>query len=216
MLQKYKKNDAESRNHIWVPSIGVGGIKFYKGNLFPEWENSLLIGSLKFQYLSILERDGFIRRDPEVSRGIELLDGFAFDGNRLRIPLLGIVAAGDPIPVPSQDSWVFTDTIELPEPFLSSGYSQDLYALRVKGLSMIDALVADGDVVIVDAKSALKDGDMIVGWLKTENEVTLKKMYVEESHVRLQPANPLMDPIFVDYGNLEVQGKVVGVLRNIV
>ncbi len=166
--------------------------------------------------LSILERDGFIRRDPEVSRGIELLDGFAFDGNRLRIPLLGIVAAGDPIPVPSQDSWVFTDTIELPEPFLSSGYSQDLYALRVKGLSMIDALVADGDVVIVDAKSALKDGDMIVGWLKTENEVTLKKMYVEESHVRLQPANPLMDPIFVDYGNLEVQGKVVGVLRNIV
>ena len=166
--------------------------------------------------LSILERDGFIRRDPEVSRGIELLDGFAFDGNRLRIPLLGIVAAGDPIPVPSQDSWVFTDTIELPEPFLSSGYSQDLYALRVKGLSMIDALVADGDVVIVDAKSALKDGDMIVAWLKTENEVTLKKMYVEESHVRLQPANPLMDPIFVDYGNLEVQGKVVGVLRNIV
>ena len=94
--------------------------------------------------------------------------------------MLGIIAAGDPIPVPSQDSWIFTDTIELPEPFLSSGDSQGLYALRVKGLSMIDALVADGDVVIVDAKSALKDGDMIVGWLKTENEVTLKKMYVEE------------------------------------
>lgn len=166
--------------------------------------------------LSILERDGFIRRDPEVSRGIELLDGFGFDGNRVRVPLLGIIAAGDPIPVPSQDSWIFTDTIELPEPFLSSGDSQGLYALRVKGLSMIDALVADGDVVVVDAKSALKDGDMIVAWLKTENEVTLKKMYVEESHVRLQPANPLMDPIFVDYGNLEVQGKVVGVLRNIV
>jgi repressor LexA len=166
--------------------------------------------------LSILERDGVIRRDPEVSRGIELLDGFGIDGNRLRVPLLGIIAAGDPIPVPSQDSWIFTDTIELPEPFLSSGDNQSLYALRVKGLSMIDALVADGDVVIVDAKSALKDGDMIVAWLKTENEVTLKKMYVEESHVRLQPANPLMDPIFVDYGNLEVQGKVVGVLRNIV
>ena len=164
--------------------------------------------------LSILEREGFIRRDPEVSRGIELLNASGFDENRLRVPLLGIIAAGDPIPVPAQDSWVFADTIELPESFLTSG--ENLYALRVKGLSMIDALVTDGDVVIVDAKSALQDGDVVVALLKTENEVTLKKMYIEEHRVRLQPANPLMDPIFVDYGNLEVQGKVVGVLRNIV
>ena len=164
--------------------------------------------------LSILEREGFIRRDPEVSRGIELLNASGFDENRLRVPLLGVIAAGDPIAVPAQDSWVFADTIELPESFLTSG--ENLYALRVKGLSMIDALVTDGDVVIVDAKSALQDGDMVVALLKTENEVTLKKMYVEENRVRLQPANPLMDPIFVDYGNLEVQGKVVGVLRNIV
>ena len=164
--------------------------------------------------LSILEREGLIRRDPEVSRGIELLNGFGIDKNLIRVPLLGLIAAGDPIPVPTEDSWVLADTIELPAQFLK--YSQNLYALRVKGLSMIDALVADGDVVIVDAKSPLQNGDMIVAWLKTENEVTLKKMYVEEKWVRLQPANPLMEPIFVAHDNLDVQGKVVGVLRNIV
>ncbi len=164
--------------------------------------------------LSILEREGLIRRDPEVSRGIELLNGFGIDKNLIRVPLLGLIAAGDPIPVPTEDSWVLADTIELPAQFLK--YSQNLYALRVKGLSMIDALVADGDVVIVDAKSPLQNGDMIVAWLKTENEVTLKKMYVEEKWVRLQPANPLMEPIFVAQDNLDVQGKVVGVLRNIV
>ena len=164
--------------------------------------------------LSILEREGLIRRDPEVSRGIELLNGFGIDENLIRVPLLGLIAAGDPIPLPTEDSWVLADTIELPAQFLK--YSQNLYALRVKGLSMIDALVADGDVVIVDAKSPLQNGDMIVAWLKTENEVTLKKMYVEEKWVRLQPANPLMEPIFVAQDNLDVQGKVVGVLRNIV
>ena len=164
--------------------------------------------------LSILEREGLIRRDPEVSRGIELLNGSSIDESQVRVPLLGMIAAGDPIPVPAEDSWFLADTIELPARFLK--YSEKLYALRVKGLSMIDALVADGDVVIVDAKSPVQDGDMIVAWLKAENEVTLKKMYVEENRVRLQPANPLMEPIFVAYDNLDVQGKVLGVLRNIV
>ena len=84
----------------------------------------------------------------------------------------------------------------------------------MKGTSMIDALVDDGDVVIVEPVDSVQDGDMVVAWLQVEKEVTLKRLYREEGRIRLQPANSTMEPIYVDPENIEVQGRVVAVLRN--
>ncbi|MBF8266670.1 MAG: lexA [Dehalococcoidia bacterium] len=166
--------------------------------------------------LRILEREGYIRRDREVARGIELLEG----GRRRRastgVPVLGYIAAGEPIPVLTQESWGSiepVDVLDLPREFL--GKEREVYALRVKGTSMIDALVDDGDVVIVQPVTSIQDGDMVVAWLKVEKEVTLKRIYREGNRIRLQPANASMQPIYVDSENIDVQGKVVAVLRSI-
>jgi repressor LexA len=93
------------------------------------------------------------------------------------------------------------------------GNRENIYALRVKGTSMIDALVNDGDVVILEATSAAKDGEMVAAWLKREQEATLKKLYVEGERVRLQPANETMAPIYTDASNVEVQGRVIAAFR---
>lgn len=163
--------------------------------------------------LRILERLGHIRRDREVSRGIEVLVG---GRRRGRVPVLGYIAAGEPTPVPTQESWgdfEAIDELEVPQGLLGE-VPADAYALRVKGTSMIDALVDDGDVVIVRPVDTVRNGDMVVAWLQTEKEVTLKRLYNEGDRVRLQPANSTMSPIYVDPENLEVQGKVVAVLRS--
>lgn len=165
--------------------------------------------------LHILEREGYIHRDREVSRGIEVLGGSKNLSSGARVSVLGYIAAGEPVPVPTEESWGATeplDVLDLPQEFL--GNAKDVYALRVKGTSMIDALVDDGDVVIVEPVDSVQDGDMVVAWLQVEKEVTLKRLYREEGLIRLQPANSTMEPIYVDPDNIEVQGKVVAVLRN--
>ena len=165
--------------------------------------------------LHILEREGYIHRDREVSRGIEVLGGNKEARTGTRVPVLGYIAAGEPVPVPTQESWGAAeplDVLDLPQGFL--GNAKDVYALRVKGTSMIDALVDDGDVVIVEPVDSVQDGDMVVAWLQVEKEVTLKRLYREEGRIRLQPANSTMEPIYVDPENIEVQGRVVAVLRN--
>ena len=165
--------------------------------------------------LKILERKGYIRRDREVSRGIEVLGGDRQRVQANRVPVLGSIAAGEPIPVPAQESWASAepvDMLDIPQGFLSN--VEGAYALRVKGTSMIDALVDDGDTVIVRPVTSISDGDMVVAWLKIEKEVTLKRLYHEGSRIRLQPANSTMQPIYVDPDNIEVQGKVVAVIRN--
>jgi repressor LexA len=166
--------------------------------------------------LHILERGGYIRRDREVSRGIEVLGESRGANAGTRIPVLGYIAAGEPVPVPSQESWGAAeplDVLDLPQGFLGK-IKKDAYALRVKGTSMIDALIDDGDVVIVQPVDSVQDGDMVVAWLQIEKEVTLKRLYREGDRIRLQPANSTMEPIYVDPENLEVHGKVVGVIRN--
>ena len=147
--------------------------------------------------LRILEREGHIRRDREVSRGIEVLVG---GRRRGRVPVLGYIAAGEPTPVPTQESWSdyeAIDELDVPQGLLGE-VPADAYALRVKGTSMIDALVDDGDVVIVRPVDSVKNGDMVVAWLHAEKEVTLKRLYHEGERVRLQPANSTMSPIYVD------------------
>lgn len=160
--------------------------------------------------LNILEREGHIRRDAEVSRGIELLgrprSGFS-------VPLVGVIAAGEPIPVPSPDAWT-TDSLETLElPREMAGHRGDVYALRVKGDSMIDALIGDGDVVLMQATRTAENGQMVAAWLKREKEVTLKRFYREGRRIRLQPANERLAPLYVEADNVEIQGRVVGVIR---
>ena len=165
--------------------------------------------------LDILEREGFIRRHPGISRGIELVRRAA-DLRANKVPLVGTIAAGEPIPVPAPEVWDITagsETIEVPED-LTQG-KENVYALKVKGTSMIDALINDGDIVLMQSASTVEDGEMAAVWLKEEKEVTLKKVHRERNRIRLQPANSQMKPIYTGPDNVEIQGKVIGVIRKL-
>ena len=164
--------------------------------------------------LKRLEEKGFIRRDREVSRAIELLGGSG--GSRRRtvpVPLLGKIAAGIPIPTPPDAATAADapDTIELTED--QTGGRSNVFALRVDGNSMVDALINDGDIVILEPTRSCDDGEMVAVWLKAENETTLKKFFHEGERVRLQPMNATMDPIYTSADNIEVQGRVVTAIR---
>ena len=127
---------------------------------------------------------------------------------------MGTIAAGSPIPVPEAGTWARPPEEMIPVPESMVRGKGDVYALRVKGTSMIDALVDDGDVVLVRYQRTADNGEMVVAWLKEEEETTLKKLHQEPDRVRLQPANSTMEPIYTDPDNLEIQGKVIGVLRD--
>jgi len=176
------------------------------------WGCGISSSSLAQYHLNVLEQKGYIRREREVSRSIGLVKKIA---DLTTVPLLGTIAAGEPIPVPSADTWVTTpeETIELPLD-LTRGLDR-VYALKVKGISMIDALIDDGDIVLMQQANTAEDGEMVAVWLKDEQEVTLKKIYREPDKVSLKPANRLMKPLYCQPENVEIQGKVVGVLRKL-
>ena len=161
-------------------------------------------------HLRALEREGRIRRDAEISRAIEIT---GMGKRALALPLLGKIAAGQPIPVPTEDTWhtVVQEMVEVPAEMVSAGFQA--YALRVEGNSMIDALVEDGDIVILESINTADDGDMVAAWLTERQEATLKKLYREPKRIRLQPANQSMDPIYIDSNKVQVQGRVIAVLR---
>ncbi|MFW6055879.1 MAG: transcriptional repressor LexA [Chloroflexota bacterium] len=162
-------------------------------------------------HLNVLEKQGVLRREPGIFRSIQLVQG-----NNMEVPLLGTIAAGTPIPVPESENWtteaeeILTLTREV------VGDNRNLFALRVRGRSMIDACIMDGDIVIMEAVSTAVDGDMVAVWLKDEHEVTLKRIYRDGDRVRLQPANRQVDPLYVDPDNVEVQGRIVAVIRSLV
>jgi repressor LexA len=164
--------------------------------------------------LKKLEGDGYIRRDREVSRAIELLQRGGRRPRALAVPIIGQIAAGQPIPVPTADTWNsidYSESIEVTRDMV--GNRRNVYGLRVKGTSMIDALVNDGDIVLMEATTTADNGDMVAAWLKREQEATLKRFYLEGNRIRLQPANQTMAPIYSDPANVEVQGKVLGAIR---
>ena len=165
--------------------------------------------------LRILDRDGYLNRRPDVARGIELLDDSGQPMNAVpKVQVVGRIAAGSPLPAFSTEessAGQEFDTIEV-APELARRHSR-LYALEVQGQSMIDALIDDGDVVIVRPTGQAEPGEMVVAWLKDEEEATLKKFYPEGERVRLQPANSTMNPIFSAATNVEIRGKVVSVIR---
>jgi repressor LexA len=156
--------------------------------------------------LRILEREGHLRRDRELSRGIEL----AGRKQVPTIPVIGRIAAGQPIEAVTDPE----DAVESSQRLVDQG----CYALRVKGQSMIEDHIDDGDIVIIRPQSNADDGDTVVALITSsgvpEGEATLKKVYREGARVRLQPANATMEPIYVQPRDLQIQGKVVSIVKN--
>jgi repressor LexA len=185
-------------------------------------------------YLEQLEEMNYIERDRRISRGVRLLkplDEVSQSVSRrvkeaadraselLQIPIMGRITAGDLIPVPSSD-FAYYDSeskIEIPQSQLPGREKgKDLFALEVQGDSMIDAMVNDGDIVILKPAQEARNGEMVAIWQTDKDETTLKYFFKENGHVRLQPANPTMEAIIIDDpSNLEIKGKVVMVIRQI-
>ncbi|MGC9469861.1 MAG: transcriptional repressor LexA [Anaerolineae bacterium] len=174
--------------------------------------------SLVSYYLKRLEEQGFINREPSMSRAIQVTRPTTqevaveiSDKELLSVPFLGYIAAGAPINV---ETFPGTETIEINRALFGRDVS-DLFALRVQGTSMIDALIDDGDTVILKHQERVENGQMAAVWLTDAEETTLKKVYYEGKRVRLQPANPTMEPIYVPADQVQIQGKVVLVIREL-
>lgn len=166
--------------------------------------------------LNILESRGHIRRHADVSRGITLLNRTQTSDSLVPVPVIGMIAAGEPIPVPTSETWddaAISDTMEVSRELTRD--RENVYALKVKGMSMVDALINDGDIVLMQQVSTVENGEMAAVWLKGNKEATLKKVYREPDRIRLQPANEQMKPFYVDPDDVEIQGKVVAVVRQV-
>lgn len=155
------------------------------------------------KHLMNLQEKGFIRRTWNRSRSVELVQART-GGRAVDLPLLGHVAAGEPI-----EAVTSAETVTVPEDLVGS---RETYALRVRGSSMIDEQIRDGDLVIVENRRAARNGEMVVALLDG-SDVTLKKFYREKGHVRLQPANDALAPIVAKPDAVQVQGVVIGVVR---
>ena len=183
-------------------------------------------------YLNQLEEMGYIQRESNVSRGINLLkdqsgellqnikSGISqFVEQLVSIPLVGNIIAGEPMPIPASDFAYYDPEsgVDIALSLLPQSDSlDDLYALRVQGDSMIDAMVNDGDIVVMKRTNQARNGEMVAIWLNDRDETTLKYFYAENGRIRLQPANPFMQAIIInDPKTVEVQGKVVLVIRQL-
>jgi len=172
--------------------------------------------------LERLQEKEKLERSKEVSRGLRLLKTAGGNGDTggaparlVRVPKLGLISAGQPIAAAGQqDNPYAGDTLTLTADLVPD--RANLYALRVQGDSMIDALVYDGDWVIIEHRETAERGDMVVAWIEDKEETTLKYYYPEGATVRLQPANPAYQPIHVPAAQLKVQGKVLAIVRQLV
>jgi repressor LexA len=171
-------------------------------------------------YLDQLEKKGMIERDRKISRGVRL-SGFNGTADTLRIPILGPIAAGLPLPELDPNVSYMNDSeanaVDIARSLLPSKEKGDkLFALEVQGNSMIDAMINDGDIVVMKPATDARNGEMVAVWLPRDNEATLKYFFKEKDRYRLQPANPTMKPIFVKKSEpLEIKGKVVIVIRRL-
>ncbi len=188
--------------------------------------------------LAKLEELGLITRRKEVSRGLCLnwdrmhemnlaspasplpASGAAAAKNAIavfeacvtfRVPVLGAIAAGQPIQVEAREPETADDWIELPDGLIKA--RGPLFALRVKGDSMIDASVLNGDLVVLRHQETANDGDMVAAWIEGDEETTLKYLFREGRNVRLQPANPSYQPIIRPANKVRINGKVVYIMR---
>lgn len=175
-------------------------------------------------HLKNLEQRGLIVRDPNKQRSIQvtvstpLSDGSESTGakeedvksGKALIPLIGHVAAG--LPILAQEN--IEDAFALPEVLTHGKTKDEIYMLRVEGESMIDAGIRSGDLLVVCCDAHCEDGDIVVARVDGES-ATVKRFYREPNRIRLQPENALFEPIYVSYENVELAGKVIGLLRSI-
>src|SRR5436853_2551971 len=157
-----------------------------------------------YKHLSLLEKKGLIRRDWNQKRGVEVVEKAPeASANARELPLFGYIAAGRPL-----DVEVSNETITVPETLTSRGEN---YVLKVRGDSMVDDGILDGDLVIITRREIADYGEMVVA--NVNGEVTLKRLYQEGARVRLQPANSYMNPIYAPARDVAVQGIVIGLMR---
>ena len=180
------------QQHGYAPSLEEIGRRFGLSSL-----------ATVHKHLTNLQEKGFIKRAWNRSRSVELVSSRT--GNRsVELPLFGYVAAGSPI-----EAVVSSETISVPEDFVGR---RKAYVLRVRGESMIDEQIRDGDYVIVEDRRVAENGEMVIALVRGA-DVTLKKFYRENGRVRLQPANPSMQPLMIEADQVQVQGVIIGVMR---
>ena len=179
-------------NHGYAPSLEEIGRRFGLSSL-----------ATVHKHLTNLQDKGFIKRTWNRSRSVELVPT-RVAGRAVELPLLGNVAAGTPI-----EAIVSAETVAVPEDFVGK---RDTYALRVRGDSMIDEQIRNGDLVIIEDRKTADNGEMVIALLQGA-EVPLKKFYRDNGRVKLQPANRSLQPLFVDADQVQIQGVVVGVMR---
>ncbi len=169
-----------------------------------EIANHFSLASLNgvYKHLRALEERGFIRRLCNQSRSIQVLETSL--SRQVVLPLLGYIAAGQPV-----ETVTDVEEISVPESFLTRRKN---YVLRVRGDSMIDEHIQDGDYVVIEQREEGRNGETVIALIDGESS-TLKKFYREGNRIRLQPANPDLTPLYVDEAQLQVQGVVVGVMR---
>jgi repressor LexA len=180
------------QQHGYAPSLEEIGKRFNLSSL-----------ATVHKHLTNLQEKGFIKRAWNRSRSVELVPT-RMGGRAVELPMLGYVAAGQPI-----EAVTGNESLAVPEEMVGR---RDTYALRVRGSSMIDEQIRDGDFVIVEDRKTAENGEMVIALLGGA-DVTLKKFYRENGHVRLQPANPTMLPIVIAADQVQIQGVVVGVMR---
>ena len=180
------------QQHGYAPSLEEIGRRFGLSSL-----------ATVHKHLTNLQEKGFIKRAWNRSRSVEMVAA-RLGGRAVELPMLGYVAAGSPI-----EAVVGTETIAVPEDLVGK---RESYVLRVKGDSMIDEQIRDGDYVVVEDRKTAVNGEMVIALLGGA-EVTLKKFYRDNGRVRLQPANPAMQPLVVAADQVQIQGVVVGVMR---
>jgi len=180
------------QQHGYAPSLEEIGQRFGLSSL-----------ATVHKHLTNLQDKGFIKRAWNRSRSVELVSS-RVGGRSVELPLFGYVAAGSPI-----EAVVTSETLSVPEDFVGR---RKAYVLRVRGESMIDEQIRDGDYVIVEDRRVADNGEMVVALLRGA-DVTLKKFYRENGRVRLQPANPAMQPMLLDADHVQIQGVIIGVLR---
>jgi repressor LexA len=175
--------------------------------------------------LNKLVQAGYLAREDRVSRGLRLIASFPGSGPRpvksastsSRVPLIGQIVASEPVNIPDDAGYYYDaeDTLEVTNDLLSGHDVAEVFALKVKGNSMIDALIGDGDTVLMHKQNTANNGDMVAVWLSERGETTLKMFFNEGERIRLQPKNQAMSPIYVNPDQCHVQGRVLSVIRHL-
>ena len=169
--------------------------------------------SMVSYHLKALERGQFLNRYERRSRGLVINEPNRVHPNDIAaVPLMGVIGASSPLPTPDADALASAEnSVQIARSLV--GNAEGLFALEVKGNSMIDALINDGDIVIMRRDQEVRNGDLAAVFLTDRNESTLKRIYREGRRLKLKPENPTMQPFYVDARNAQIQGRVICVIR---